>query len=172
MHKIKLFFILQVGIIALSGCNTPKQSQQKAFEALDDTSMIRLLIDLHTLDATVPYLFSRPNNDTAKAVFKALREELFAKYHTDSAHFYQTYYYYLEHDISHINQIYSAVVDSLNLRANTKQFDLWQIEKEITPQQNTSSATKEREPSDSLLRKKIEKIKKKAISIPKETTTR
>lgn len=172
MHKIKLFFILQVGLIALLGCSGPKQSQQKTIETLDDPTMVRILIDLHTLDATVPYLFSRPNNDTARAAFKALREELFAKYHTDSSQFYQTYHYYLEHDIGHINQIYSAVVDSLNLRANTKHFDLWEVKQNITSSERNNTTHKEREAPDSLLKKKIEKLNKKAAGRLKGTTTR
>jgi hypothetical protein len=171
MNKINLFFILKAGLFTFFACTSPQQPEQSKFELLDDSTMIRILIDLHTLDAITPYLFSQPNNDTAKAAFKALRNELLAKYHTDSTQFYRTYNYYMEHALSHMNQIYSAVVDSLNLRANTQRFDLWDLKQNTTQESKPRPVFKEPKKADSLLKKKIEKIRKKAASRLEATTT-
>ncbi|CAN5849719.1 hypothetical protein BH24BAC1_BH24BAC1_00560 [soil metagenome] len=75
--------------------------------------MATILADLHLAEAQADYQFS--NRDTAQMAFNVLEKQIFAKHEVPDSVFKQSYDYYLLY-LKEFDQIYAAVVDTLNLR--------------------------------------------------------
>jgi hypothetical protein len=100
-----------LGIIILVAVNC--SSDQQPNTIMDQGQMTNYLIDLHMAEAAVQNL--RLKADSAKIVFSAKEKQLLSKHQITDSVFINSYNYYLEHPIK-LEEIYSAVVDSISLR--------------------------------------------------------
>jgi len=106
---MKKYFLVSVILIGL-GC----VSKNKAPENLmTKQEMINFLIDLHIVEAKIS--LSRIPTDSVKLFFPEIEDELYQKHHINDSIYKKSYQYYLN-NISQMEEIYSAVVDSLSLR--------------------------------------------------------
>ena len=75
--------------------------------------MISFLIDLHIQESKVT--ISRMNKDSVRAFFPEVEQKLFEKHGIDDSLYLMSFEYYLR-EIQIMEEIYTAVVDSLSLR--------------------------------------------------------
>ncbi len=80
---------------------------------MSQQEMVDFLIDLHVIEAKVS--MSRIPNDSVKLFFDEVEDSLYRKHHVTDSIYKKSYQYYLEH-IDLMEEIYSAVVDSMSLR--------------------------------------------------------
>ena len=80
---------------------------------MDEGQMVNYLIDIHIAEAAVQNL--RLKADSAKVVFTVKEKQLLKKHHLTDSIFINSYNYYLGHP-NKLEEIYSAVVDSISLR--------------------------------------------------------
>ena len=100
-----------LGIIILVAISC--SSERPPNSILDQHEMINYLIDLHLAEAAVQNL--RLKGDTAKIVFAVKEKHLLKEHNITDTIFINSYNYYLEHPVK-LEEIYSAVVDSISLR--------------------------------------------------------
>lgn len=104
----KLFLIIIFA--AITGCvgkdNPPDGIMTKE-------QMVSFLIDLHIMEGKISV--ARFPNDSVKAIFPRIEEELFEKHNISDSVYFKSYQYYLNHMFD-MEEIYTAVVDSLSLR--------------------------------------------------------
>ena len=105
---MKKSFLGIIILVAVS-CSSDRPSNS----LMDEHDMINYLIDLHLAEAAVQNL--RLKGDSAKIVFAAKEKYLLKEHHITDSIFINSYNYYLEHPIK-LEEIYSAVVDSISLR--------------------------------------------------------
>jgi hypothetical protein len=79
-----------------------------------------MLIQIHLAEAKV----SAQNipADTSIKVFRAMQDHIYSKFGVDSSTFNKSYRYYIVH-VEKMDEIYTAVVDSLSLREARKLID-------------------------------------------------
>ena len=101
--------IISIILLVVSACSDSQTSNS----IMDKDEMVNYLIDLHMAEAAMQNL--RLGSDSAKMVF-SVQEKYMLQHHniTDSV-FINSYSYYLEHPMV-LEEIYSAVVDSISLR--------------------------------------------------------
>ena len=104
----KLFLILIT--IALLGCVRKDKPPEGI---MSKQQMVSFLIDLHLMEAKMNA--ARIPRDSIKTFFPAIEEALFEKHNITDSVYYRSYQYYLN-DMFDMEEIYSAVVDSLSLR--------------------------------------------------------
>ena len=100
-----------LGIIILVAVSCSFNQQPKSI--MDEQDMINYLIDLHIAEAAVQNL--RLKADSAKIVFAAQEKYLLNEHHITDSIFIDSYNYYLQRPIK-LEDIYSAVIDSISLR--------------------------------------------------------
>ena len=74
--------------------------------------MIGFLIDLHLAEAKINTL--GVPHDSAKLLYKHYERYLFEKHHIEDSAYYKSFQYYLQ-DLEVMDEIYGAIVDSLNV---------------------------------------------------------
>jgi hypothetical protein len=104
---VKKYFLLINVIIGFS-CS----SVEKKEEVLDSAIMVEILTEIHILEANVER--QRIKGDSGIKVFNSLEKEVFSKFNTDKAAYEKSYKYYVNHP-KELKDIYSVVVDSLNV---------------------------------------------------------
>jgi hypothetical protein len=82
-------------------------------DILTKEKMIDYLIDLQITEAKINSLGLPP--DTVKSFYNTIRDELYKKHNISDSVYYKSLRYYL-YDVKDMEDIYSAVVDSLSLR--------------------------------------------------------
>jgi hypothetical protein len=105
---VKKSFLGIIILVAIS-CSSEQQSNT----IMDEHDMINYLIDLHIAEASVQNL--RLKADSARIVFSIKEKHLLNEHHITDSIFINSYNYYLDHPIE-LEEIYSAVVDSISLR--------------------------------------------------------
>ena len=80
---------------------------------MNKEAMVSYLVDLHLAEAGVSNLRLPP--DTSEYIFKAFEVELLEKHNISDSTFLLSYNYYLEHP-DELQEIYTAVVDSISLK--------------------------------------------------------
>lgn len=106
MKKILFIGLLFMGFSCVNKPAPPEgiMSQQE---------MVDFLIDIHIIEAKVS--MSRIPYDSVKLFFDEVEDSLYRKHHVTDSIYKKSYQYYLE-KIDLMEEIYSAVVDSLSLR--------------------------------------------------------
>jgi len=104
----KNFLILLT--IVLLGCVRKDKPPE---DIMSKQQMVSFLIDLHLMEAKMN--ISRFPKDSSKAFFPVIEEALFKKHNITDSLYFKSYQYYLN-DMFAMEDIYSAVVDSLSLR--------------------------------------------------------
>lgn len=84
---------------------------QKA--VLTQEEMVNILIDIHLAEAGVQDMRLVP--DSAAKIYSAEEKLIFKKHHVTDSNFIRSYNFYIEHS-DQMEEIYSAVIDSLSLR--------------------------------------------------------
>ncbi len=82
--------------------------------------MVAILTEIHLTEAKAQQVGFR-SGDSTQLYYKYLEKQLFKKFKTDSTHYHDSYRFYSQH-VKLMNEIYSAVVDTLDARrlANQK----------------------------------------------------
>lgn len=75
--------------------------------------MINILVDLHVLEQSIAY--RSYTGDSALRIYNEAAKEVYRKHAIDSLSFHTSYDHYLK-NFAHMNEIYSAVVDTLSYR--------------------------------------------------------
>ena len=104
----KLFLILIT--IILFGCVRKDKPPEGI---MSKQQMVSFLIDLHLMEAKMNV--TRFPKDSIKTFFPVVEEALFEKHNITDSVYFKSYQYYLN-DMFEMEEIYSAVVDSLSLR--------------------------------------------------------
>ncbi|WP_051718301.1 DUF4296 domain-containing protein [Hymenobacter sp. IS2118] len=100
-------------LLALPACQRPEETLVPA-DLLPKEKMTILLTDLHVLEARVES--SRLQPDSARALYLSQHERLLKQNQVTDSAFQRSYRYYGGHG-KDLNDIYSAVVDTLNARS-------------------------------------------------------
>jgi len=103
--------ILFIGLFLLTFSCVKKPTPPDGI--MSQQEMIDLLIDLHIIEAKIS--MSRIPNDSIKLFFDEVEDSLYHKHHVTDSIYKMSYQYYLE-NIDLMEEIYSAVVDSMSLR--------------------------------------------------------
>jgi hypothetical protein len=106
---MKKNFLILIAVV-MFGC-IPKDKPPE--NIMSKEQMVSFLIDLHLIEAKIS--ISRFPNDSVKVIFPEIEEELFRKHHISDSIYFRSYQYYLN-DMFEMEEIYTAVVDSLSLR--------------------------------------------------------
>ncbi|MBJ6111691.1 DUF4296 domain-containing protein [Hymenobacter sp. BT523] len=99
-------------LLASPGCQRPEEPTKPA-DLLPKDQMIRLLADLHVLEARVEN--SRLPQDSARALYQAQHKALLWNREVTDSAFQRSYRYYGIHG-KDLSEIYGAVIDTLNKR--------------------------------------------------------
>ncbi|MFD2718444.1 DUF4296 domain-containing protein [Hymenobacter monticola] len=99
-------------LLALPACDRPEDVPVPP-DLVPKEKMIRLLADLHVLEARVEN--SRLPPDSARALFQAQEKDLLWSREVSDSSFQRSYRYYGTHG-KDLGEIYSAVVDTLTQR--------------------------------------------------------
>ncbi len=109
----KLFYVFL--FITLAGCIS--QTKPVPPGILPKEKMVEYLIDLQITESKITYL-NLPQ-DTVRKFYSRIQKELLQKHHISDSAYYKSLSYYL-YDVNGMEDIYSAVVDSLSLRERLK----------------------------------------------------
>ena len=99
-------------LLALPACDRPEDAPPPA-DLLPKEKMVRLLADLHVLEAQVES--SRLPPDSARALFLAQQKSLLWNREISDSTFRRSYRYYGIHG-KDLSEIYSAIIDTLTQR--------------------------------------------------------
>ena len=99
-------------LLALPACQRPEEPPQPA-DLVPREQMAQLLADLHQLEAQVEN--SRLSPDSARALYLAQQKNLLWKREITDSVFQRSYRYYGIHG-KDLNEIYTAVIDTLTQR--------------------------------------------------------
>lgn len=138
-------------LLLLLGCWACKQKNTTPEGILPKDKMVSFLIDMHIAEARINDLSLR--RDSAERFFKIVEDSLFRKNGiTNDSIYIKSYEYYLR-DVEGLDEIYSAVVDSLSLRerlSKEKESEIKEEEKEKKVEAKNSAASDTLQISDTL----------------------
>lgn len=106
---VKLFYIAL--FLMLAGCAEHPKKPPRGI--LSEEKMIAYLIDLQITEAKIATL--NIPQDSVRTFYDQLQQDLFRKHHIADSDYFNSLSYYL-YDVKGMEDIYSAVVDSLSLR--------------------------------------------------------
>lgn len=112
MKKLIIFFLL------LSACVREDQPPQSV---LPKNKMVDILVDIHIAEAKANRIQLR-SYDSIQAYYKKLEADVYKKHQVDSVTYRKSFRYYMDH-IKQMDEIYAAVVDSLNVREKVGKID-------------------------------------------------
>jgi hypothetical protein len=105
VKKLIIFFLL------LTACIKEEKTPPNI---LSQEKMVDVLIDIHIAEAKANRVSLR-SYDSIQAYYKKLETDVFKKHQVDSAVYRKSFIYYLDH-MKQMDEIYSTVIDSLNVR--------------------------------------------------------
>ena len=103
--------------IVLVSC---QEKMEKPKNLLTKSQMIDLLVDIHLTETKVKELYLK--RDSSNKLFRILEKEVLMRQKTTDSIYKKSFLYYLD-DMEKMEEIYSAVVDSLSLREKIKDFE-------------------------------------------------
>jgi len=105
-------------ILLLTGCiRDPKPPEG----LVPKEKMISYLIDLHLYETKASQL--KMNKDTIRGFFPEVEQHLFEKHGIDDSLYLISFEYYLR-EVDQMQEIYTAVVDSLSLRERLNEYGM------------------------------------------------
>ena len=114
MRKMLLCLLI---CLAVSCIERPKPPSG----TLSQAEMVQILTDIHIAEGKTSRLSFR-SQDSSKVMFKKFEQDILNKYHTDTTTYRKSVQFYLE-NTSYMDEIYQAVLDSLNLREKLGKID-------------------------------------------------
>ncbi len=109
---------LIISFLLLSACANTEELPENL---LSKEKMVGILIDIHIAEARANRIQLR-SYDSTQAYYKKLEADVFSKHKVDTARYRMSYRYYMNH-MKELDDIYTAVVDSLSLRENLGKLD-------------------------------------------------
>lgn len=109
ISDVKKLLILSL-IFILCACNSEEIEPPE--NLISKEQMVGFLLDLHLAEAKINML--AVPRDSAKLLYKHYEKHLFDKHGIEDSAYYQSFQYYLN-DLQAMDEIYGAVVDSLNV---------------------------------------------------------
>lgn len=103
-----IYKILVLLTFTLLAC---KSNSEKPENLLSKAQMVELLIDIHILEGKLDKL--RIQRDSSTVLYNTFEREILKAHNIDKALYKSSYQYYLE-EVNSMDEIYTAVVDSLN----------------------------------------------------------
>jgi hypothetical protein len=88
---------------------------------LTQSQMVQILVDIHIAEAKVGH-FSFRNIDSSKALYRRYEQDIFKKHGVDTTTYRKSFEFYLE-NTQYLDDIYSAVIDSLSYRESIGKID-------------------------------------------------
>lgn len=111
---MRYFHIFLVSVLLLgTACEKSEDLVDPPADLLEKDQMISLLIDLHLAEAKMSYTGSR-NADSIEIIYRNYEQAIFEEHHATDSSYLHSYEYYLDH-MDELEEIYSAVVDSLSV---------------------------------------------------------
>jgi hypothetical protein len=110
--------IVIISFLFLLSCSEPDNKPERL---LSKEQMINILTDIHIAEAKANRSQLR-SYDSIQVYYKSLEKDVFKKYGVDTTVYKQSYAYYLEH-MEVMDEIYTAVVDTLNMREAFNRID-------------------------------------------------
>ncbi|WP_019949063.1 DUF4296 domain-containing protein [Hymenobacter aerophilus] len=104
--------LLTAFLLTASGCQPANEVPAPA-QLLPPDKMVRLLIDLHTLEARTEGAALPP--DSSRALFRQQQQQVYARHEVSDSAFTQSFRYYAMHGHD-LNDLYKTVIDSLAAR--------------------------------------------------------
>jgi hypothetical protein len=102
---------LIIFVLLLSACIKEEKHPK---QVLTKEQMVAVLVDIHIAEARANRVALR-SYDSIQAYYKKLERDVFVKHKVDSASYRKSFTYYMDH-MKHMDEIYAAVVDSLNVK--------------------------------------------------------
>ncbi|MGB3587805.1 MAG: DUF4296 domain-containing protein [Tunicatimonas sp.] len=99
--------------LLLGACKSSEQPIERPTDLLDKSIMTSILIDLHLAEAKMSYTGSR-NADSIEIIYRNYEYAIFEDHKVTDSVYFRSYEYYLD-QMEVMEQIYSAVVDSLSV---------------------------------------------------------
>ncbi|MBY0425086.1 MAG: DUF4296 domain-containing protein [Cytophagales bacterium] len=87
---------------------------------LSESKMVNVLVDVHLAEARANV--TTAHLDSAKLYFRIYKDSIFKKHHMTHSEFDSSYNFYMK-NITRMDKIYMAVVDSLSLRQGLKKLN-------------------------------------------------
>jgi 3-hydroxyacyl-CoA dehydrogenase len=112
MQRLLIFFLL------LTGCIRDEQAPP---HVLPKEQIVSILIDIHIAEAKANRMSLR-SYDSTQAYYKKLERDIFKKHQVDTAVYRKSFTYYMDH-MKLMDEIYTAVVDSLNVKEKVGKLD-------------------------------------------------
>ena len=112
MKKLLIFFLL------LPACLSKEKPPQGV---LHSDKMVAILVDIHIAEARANRIQLR-SYDSIQAYYKKLEANVYQKHKVDSVTYRKSFRYYMDH-MKQMDEIYTAVVDSLNVREKVGKLD-------------------------------------------------
>ncbi len=106
-------YILLSLCLLLGACESSEQPIERSADLLDKSIMTSILIDLHLAEAKMSYTGSR-NADSIEIIYRNYEYAIFEDHNVTDSVYFRSYEYYLD-QMEEMEQIYSAVVDSLSV---------------------------------------------------------
>lgn len=107
MRKVFLILVAFVSFAACNNANKPPEG------ILSKEKMVGILLDMHIAEAQVNTLSI--NRDSSRLIFHHYEQEIYEEHNVADSIYLASYNYYLG-QVKDMDEIYSAVVDSLSLR--------------------------------------------------------
>ncbi len=126
-------------------------------DVLPKDKMVGILIDIHILESKIEKLSIR--KDSGRLIFNTFEREIFEAHQVDKEKYLMSYQYYME-DLSGMNEIYNAVVDSLNYMQRTQEAEKKNKEDIEKDKRENKKKLKEKAKKEKDSLSKIEKIPK------------
>ena len=105
------YIIIFLGVL-LGACERSQELTIPSGDLLDKSKMASILIDLHLAEAKMSYIGAK-QADSTEIIYRNYEYAIFKEHGVTDSVYFRSYEYYLEH-MGEMEQIYSAVVDSLS----------------------------------------------------------
>lgn len=114
----RTLLIIICGMLLFACAEEKNEYVKKPANLLSKDKMVSFLIELHLAEAKISYAKVK-NPDSTEILFRNYEQYLFEKHHIDDSVYYRSYEYYLAH-MDQLEDIYTAVVDSLSVLNSTE----------------------------------------------------
>lgn len=105
-------------MLLLPACVREEEPPQSV---LPKEKMVNILVDIHIAEAKANRIQLK-SYDSIQAYYKKLEADVYKKHRVDSVVYRKSFTYYMDH-MKQMDEIYTAVVDSLNVKEKVGKLD-------------------------------------------------
>jgi len=110
LNSVTVKRVVFIMMVLLTACARKERIPK---DVLPPDQMVKVLSELYVNEEKVNRLNMR--RDSSETVFAALKDRMFTKLQVSDSVFKRSFNYYMDHPVE-MEKVYSALVDSLNLR--------------------------------------------------------